>query len=162
MFCIKKKTQTTASISLVAVQHAMHTLGTFNENLSTSFYFLQASRFLKWKPKGSHSLPPPKCRSQQHHPARGATTAWFSLLVIPSLPATALQSFWGLCKMQLGRAERAQQRNTATGKFCHIISWLPSRGLTGINFTVWWDLLAFSLLLLPSCSCLLFISFFTG
>lgn len=39
MFCIKKKTQTTASISLVAVQHAMHTLGTFNENLSTSLAF---------------------------------------------------------------------------------------------------------------------------
>lgn len=39
MFCFKKKTQTTASISLVAVQHAMHTLGTFNEKLSTSLFF---------------------------------------------------------------------------------------------------------------------------
>lgn len=35
---ISKKKQTTASINLTAVRQAMHTLGTLNENSSTSFF----------------------------------------------------------------------------------------------------------------------------
>lgn len=35
---ISKKRQTTASINLMAVRHAMHTLGTLNENSSTAFF----------------------------------------------------------------------------------------------------------------------------
>lgn len=51
-------------------------------------------------------------------------------------------------KCNRGRAERAQQRNTATARFFQIISQLRSRGLEGKNCRVWWDHLAFSLLLL--------------
>lgn len=39
---ISRKKQTTASINLMAVRHAMHTLGTLNENLSISFFCKQS------------------------------------------------------------------------------------------------------------------------
>lgn len=149
----------------MAVRRATHALETLHENPSTSFFCKQPGlQSGIWRQLFITSLS--KSRSQQHDTARGATRAWFSLLVIPSLPITALQSFWGLCKMRTGQGggtERAWERiSYRRKKFVQIISYHLSYRLKRKNCRVWWDLLGFSLLFFLLCSCLSFPSFFVG
>lgn len=135
-------------------------LGTFNENFSTSLFFasFQTSELETQRPPFITSSKmqisaTPQCKSSHH-----------SLIFPPSnsllanyCTAVFLRAVQNAIGGGLKEPSKETQRQQSSFRASHDFLVVGRKA----NCRVWWDLLAFSLLLLLSCSCLPFISFFT-